>query len=106
MANLPRSAYSLNGGLAFAGAPAHGNPVAAEMVNPAEAQVKQSLQQTQTQQAVRGEAAQVAANNLAMQYKSRLQQAVGPEGLPGLAAIAANRGITENLGLPGEMGLA
>lgn len=98
MARMPNG-YSLNGNLAFQGAPAHGNPVAAEMVNPAEAQVKQSLQQTQTQQAVRGEAAQVAANNLAMQYKSRLQQAVGPEGLPGLSAIAANPDLVGNLGL-------
>lgn len=96
MANLPRGANSLNGGLAYTGAPAYGNPVAAEMVNPAQAQVQQAVQQETTRSQTREQA---QASQLAVLHKSALQKLLGREGLPNLAAIAADPGLVDNLGL-------
>jgi hypothetical protein len=98
MARLPEG-YSLNGGLAFAGAPAHGNPAAAELVNPAVAQVRTATQQQASTEGTRAEiqAAQMAAAAKTMIQKAALAQ--NPNALQGLGAIAQNPGILENIGL-------
>ena len=90
MANLPP------------GHPAYRNPVAAELINPAQAQVNQSLQQTAAQQGVRAEAAQVAANNLLQQTKSALQQSVvagNPAALPNMQVLAGHPELVNNIGI-------
>lgn len=85
MANLPRNAYSLNGGLAFAGAPAHGNTNARELQEgPASGQVSQSLQQEGSRQAV---LAELAAVNQAQRYKLALQAMIAPQ-LSGMQKVA------------------
>jgi hypothetical protein len=87
MANLPR------------GHAAYVNPVARELVNPADAQFKQSMQQAASQQGVREEAREAAANALAQHYKSSLQQMVGAAGVPNLAMIKDNPDLVRNLGM-------
>jgi len=97
MALLPKN-YSLNGGLAFAGAPAHGNPNAAELVNPAAAQVRTAVQQQATAEDTRAatQAAQMAVAAKGMIQRAALEK--NPEALPGMAAIAQDPGILENIG--------
>jgi hypothetical protein len=100
MANLPRSAYSLNGGLAFQGAPAHGNVVARELESgPAPSQVAQSAQQEATRQGTRAEA---LASQMAASAKNAMHELLlrGNSGaLPGMSAIAANPELVANIGL-------
>jgi hypothetical protein len=89
MARLP-DGYSLNGNLAFQGQPAHGNTVAREMINPSQAQVAQSLQQTQ-QGAAQNQLTQSAqmASAMALAAKRRVQEPVARTGaLLGLHRIA------------------
>lgn len=87
MANLPP------------GHAAYVNPIAREMVNPAQAQLQQSVQQAASQQGVRMEAQQAAANALAQSYKSALQRMVGAPGVPNLIAIKDNPDLVRNLGM-------
>lgn len=103
MANLPRNAYSLNGGLAFAGAPAYGNTNAQELAEGSTAgQIRQSLQQAASQERVREETRRVAANAMAQRFKSELQQATvqaDPNALRNLRTIAAQPDLVQNLGM-------
>ena len=99
MARMP-AGYSLNGGLAFQGAPAHGNPVARELESgPSMSQVIQATQQEATRQMTRAEA---QASQLAVGAKNAVHQmllASDPNALRGLKAIAANPEIPANIGL-------
>lgn len=84
------------------GHPAHVNPVAREMVNPSRAQVHQSLQQTASRQGVYEETRMAAANAMAQQFKSKLQQATvqaDPNALMNLRTIAAKPDLVQNLGM-------
>lgn len=99
MARVP-AGYSLNGGLAFQGAPAHGNHVATELeAGPAPAQMKQSLQQEANRQMTRAEmqAAQMAAG--AKNAMHRMLLAGNPGALKGMSAVAADPSILTNIGL-------
>lgn len=96
MANLPRNAYSLNGGLAFAGAPAHGNTNARELEEgPTAGQILQAMQQEGSRQAVRGE---IAAANQAQRYKLALQSMVAPQ-LSGMQNVAQMGDIASAIGM-------
>jgi len=102
--------YSLNGGLAFQGQPAHGNTAGAEVVDPRAAQVQQAAQQTQQGMTANNLTArsQQMANVLLSNAKSNLQRAAAasnPDALPGLTTIAraqrddGSNAITENIGI-------
>jgi hypothetical protein len=90
------------GGLAFQGQPAYSNPVAREMIDPSQAQVAQSLQQTQ-QGAAQNQLTQSAqmASAMALAAKRALQEraAQDPAALTGMRAIAMNPDILANTGL-------
>ena len=103
MSRLP-DGYSLNGGLAFQGQPAHGNTAArAELeAGPAAAQVAQATQQTQqgVKQNLVTQRAQMASA-LANGFKLGLQRATlagNQDALPGMRAIAVNPEILTNIG--------
>lgn len=99
MARLPEG-YSLNGNLAFQGAPAHGNPVASELVNPAAAQIRTAVQQQGATEATRAE---TQAAQMAVAAKEAIQRALlaqNPNALSGLGTIAKNPEILSNIGLP------
>ena len=104
MSRLP-DGYSLNGGLAFQGQPAHGNTAArAELeAGPTATQVAQATQQTR-QNVVQNQMTQRAqmASALANGFKQSLQRATlagSQDALPGMQAIAANPEILANIGL-------
>ena len=99
MARMP-AGYSLNGGLAFQGAPAHGNPVARELESgPSMSQVVQAAQQETTRQMTRAEA---QASQMAVAAKNamhRIIHAEDPNALGGLRTIAQDPQLMANIGL-------
>ena len=92
MARLP-DGYSLNGGLAFRGAPAHGNPVARQLVSgPTASQLEQSVQQMTSRQEVNAE---TQASQMAVQYKlatQRLLNSMLPGAFEATESLALNPG--------------
>jgi len=107
MARLP-DGYSLNGGLAFRGAPAHGNPSARQLIaGPTATQLEQSVQQMAGREQLnrQTQASQLAgqeqldpetlASGLAAKYKSatqRLLKSIVPGAFEATEALATNPG--------------
>jgi len=95
MARLP-DGYSLNGGLAFRGAPAHGNPSARQLIaGPTATQVEQSVQQMAGREQVNGE---TQASQLAAQYKlatQRLLQSMMPGAFEATEALTKTGALAD-----------